>query len=86
MKTLEAEILSYLSAHPEAGDTVEGTVEWWRLEHRIRRTTAEVKTALNELATQGIVLAQTGRDGRTYYRLNPRTPKEVARHLQRPPE
>jgi hypothetical protein len=86
MTTLEADILNYLIAHPEAGDTAEGTVEWWLLEQRIRRTMAEVKTALTELTNQGKVLAQTGRDGRTYYRLNPQTPKEVARHRQRPPE
>jgi hypothetical protein len=71
------EILAYLVDHPDSGDTLEGIVEWWLLERKIKRQTANVKEALTELVTKGWVLEDSGRDGRTHYRINQKKYKEI---------
>lgn len=63
-------ILEYLREHPGAQDTVEGIVEWWLLERRIRQGAVEVEAALVELVGAGVMEARRGADGRTHYRLN----------------
>jgi len=62
------EILTYLREHPSAEDTLEGVVEWWLLETHIRRTTVEVKAALEELVASSLVIVQRHQDGRTCYK------------------
>ena len=79
------QILSYLSTHPNAQDTVEGIAEWWGMEQRIRCMIREVKQPLAELVVQGLVLERTGRDGRVYYRVNPRKQRTLAQHLENAP-
>jgi hypothetical protein len=64
------EILTYLREHPGAEDTLEGIVEWWLLEMRIRHTTVEVIAALEELVALSLVTVQRHRDGRNCYRAN----------------
>src|SRR5437667_12585644 len=64
------EILAYLSEKPGAQDTLEGIVEWWLLEQRIRHLVTETKAALRELVVERLVLARHSSDGRTHYRLN----------------
>ena len=64
------EILGYLADHPQAQDTVEGIVEWWLLEQRIKRATTQVKTMLEQLVAEGLVIARQGAGGRIYYRVN----------------
>lgn len=71
------EILAYLAEHPDAQDTVEGIVEWWLLEQKIQRHTAQVKEALAELVTKGLVLEHKGRDGRFHYCANRRRSGEI---------
>lgn len=66
------QILTYLSAHRDAQDTVEGISEWWLLEQRIRHVRAEIKDALAELIARGLILERPTCDGRVQYRLNPR--------------
>jgi hypothetical protein len=62
-----AQILAYLSAHPDAQDTVEGIAEWWLLEQRISDTTTAVREALAELVARGMASQHIGRDGRILY-------------------
>lgn len=76
------QILSYLSTHPHAQDTVEGIAEWWLMEQRVRRMIGEVEQALAELVAKGILLERKGRDGRAHYRLNRRKRAEAAALLQ----
>lgn len=76
------EVLSYLSAHHDAEDTLEGIVEWWLLEQRIRRQTATVQEVIAELARRRLVLERRGQDDRVRYRLNRRKSKEVAALLE----
>ena len=77
-----SQILGYLSTHKDAQDTVEGIAEWWLMEQRVRRMISEVKQALGELVTAGMVLRRKGRDGRVHYRLNSRMHKSVANQLR----
>lgn len=71
------DVLSYLFENAEAQDTLEGIVDWWMFEQKIKRQTAEVKEVLDELAAQEIILEHTARDSRTHYRVNRRKEKEI---------
>jgi len=74
---LTSDILSYLSKHPMAQDTLEGIVEWWVLEQGVEQRVMAVKDALARLMTQGYVLQGKRTDGRVYYKLNERMLAEV---------
>lgn len=64
------QILSYLHANPDAQDTLEGIVEWWLLDQKIRQQTECVKTALAHLTTRGLIVARMGTDSRVHYGIN----------------
>ena len=79
---LATEILSYMARNPNASDTLEGIVEWWLLEHRIRRRTALVQEALVELVERRLV-THSIISGRRRYQLNPDRLDEVLRLYDR---
>lgn len=74
---IACEILTYLAEHPDSSDTLEGILEWWLLERKIKYQVRSVKEALAELVTKGLVLEYKGRNAHTYYRLNRRKHKEI---------
>jgi hypothetical protein len=76
------DILAYLADHPQAQDTVEGIVEWWLLEQRIKRATTQVKAAVAQLAAEELVIPREGTAGRIYYRLNRRKLHDIRRILK----
>lgn len=76
------EILAYLTEHPKAQGTLEGIVEWWLLEQRIKRETTRVKEALAELIAKGFLLEER-RDGRLHYRINQHKQKEIQALLEK---
>jgi hypothetical protein len=49
------EILSYLSAHHDAQDTLDGIVQWWLRERKSDQHTTLVKEVLGDLVTQGLI-------------------------------
>lgn len=61
---------------------MEGIVEWWLLEQRIKRATTQVKTALAQLVAEGLVIAREGTAGRVYYRVNRQKLCEIRRLLR----
>lgn len=63
-------ILGYLLEHPEAGDTLDGIVEWWLLHQKIRYETRNVSQAIAELVAEGLIVTQKGPDSRTIYKAN----------------
>jgi hypothetical protein len=63
-------ILSYLLENPDAGDTLEGIVEWWLLHQKIRYETRNVSQAIAELVSDGLIVTQKGPDSRIIYRAN----------------
>jgi hypothetical protein len=77
------DILAYLIENPGAQDTLDGIVQWWLLEQRIRGQTAEVKEALAELVAKKFVLVRKGKDSRTHYRLNRSKQGEIRAFLER---
>jgi hypothetical protein len=62
------DVLSYLKSRSKAGDTLEGIVEWWLLEMKIRQSCADVKAILNDLVAQDLIGEYKGPDGRIHYR------------------
>ena len=77
MSKIAYEILAYLVEHPKSRDTIEGILEWWLLEQRIKYQKKKVKQALSELAEKGLVLEHQGRDLLTHYRINKRKFREI---------
>ena len=74
-------ILTYLADHPEADDTIEGISQWWLLEQRIRQQIPVIEKALAELVHKEFVLEQSGRNGRTRYRINRRKQTQIKAFL-----
>ncbi len=79
---LTRQVLTYLSEHSGAQDTLEGIVEWWLLEQRIRQQAAEVSEVLDELTSRRLVLERRAGDSRIHYRINPVKMKEVRQLLK----
>lgn len=67
---IEYEILSYLTEHPDSGDTIEGIVQWWLVERKIEYQTAQVKEALMDLVAAGLLIEDKRMNSRVRYRLN----------------
>ena len=61
---------------------MEGIVEWWLLDRRIRYAIADVEAALRELVGKDFLVARQCSEGRTYYRLNREKEREIRRHLR----
>jgi hypothetical protein len=64
------DILSYLLTHTAAEDTMEGIVEWWLLEEKIKRRTKEVQRILDELLHESLIEARHSKDSKIHYRIN----------------
>ena len=75
------EILAYLVEHPEARDTLEGILEWWLLERKIKRQKDQVKEALTELVSKGFVLEQKKANSQTQYSINQSKYEEIQKHF-----
>ena len=63
-------ILGYLLDHPDAGDTLDGIVEWWLLHQKIRFETRNVSQAVAELIAQGLIVTHKSPDSRIIYKAN----------------
>lgn len=64
---LRDEILSYLRRHPQAADTVTGIASWWLPQQPSEAALTSVQQALDELATQGLVIKTMLADGTILY-------------------
>ena len=74
--------MAYLAEHPDAQDTLDGIIEWWLLEQKIRRQAALVQEALTDLVAKGLVLKDQGKDSRVHYRINPRNVGKIKVFLE----
>jgi hypothetical protein len=82
---IACEILRYLIDNPKAEDTLEGIVTWWLMERTIKQQTLSVQGALAMLVGDGLLIAQTGGDSRTYYKINRRQRKRIISLLEQKP-
>jgi hypothetical protein len=80
---IRRDVLSYLIDNADAQDTLEGIVEWWLLERRIKRQTVEVKKVIADLAAREMIVSRKTRDARTHYRVNHRKQKEILALLKK---
>ena len=71
------DILTYLLAHSEAEDTIEGIVDWWLLEERIKHRMNEVQAVLDELVALTLITTRKSKDSRIRYRINNRKMDEI---------
>jgi len=66
------DIIFYLSAHPDAQDTLDGIVQSWLREHKSDQHTTLVKEVVADLVTQGLI-EKIRVEGQTpYYRIRPK--------------
>jgi hypothetical protein len=65
---LAAEILTYLQAHPDAADSLEGIVQWWIVHDRFLRGVAATGRALDRLVDEGRMERITLAGGSVIYR------------------
>ena len=63
-------ILGYLLDNPNASDTLDGIMEWWLLNQKIRFETRIVFQAVTKLVADGLIVEQQGPDSQTIYRIN----------------
>jgi DNA-binding PadR family transcriptional regulator len=70
-------ILAYLSDNPDAGDTLDGIVEWWLLDQRIKFETRNVFDAVSQLVSDGLVVEHTEADARIIYKVNTSRKKTI---------
>ncbi|HEV7395156.1 MAG TPA: hypothetical protein VGN86_01495 [Pyrinomonadaceae bacterium] len=78
-------VLSYLARNPNAQDTLPGIIEWWLLDHQIRTRTAEVKSVVDQLVAERLILKRKGRDLQTHYRLNPKRQHRIETLIEENP-
>jgi hypothetical protein len=71
------EIMAYLAEHPNAQDTLEGIVQWWILERKIKYQKAMVQEAIRELVAKGLVLERRIGDSQCQYRLSIEKNREI---------
>jgi Fe2+ or Zn2+ uptake regulation protein len=71
------EILEYWVDHPDAQDTLNGIVQWWLLDRRIRYQREQVREALAELVRQELVVEVRSPDSQSRYRINQSKLKEI---------
>jgi hypothetical protein len=65
---MRTELLSYLSEHPSAMDSLEGVVEWWLPRQQVRNAVERVARALEVLTREGLI-EQVSDGERVLYRL-----------------
>lgn len=82
MSPVAEDILTYLLAHSEAEDTIEGIVDWWLLEEKIRHRKKEVQAVLDELVAQALITTRKSEDSRIRYRINNRHVNEIRELLK----
>jgi len=64
---LARQIQHYLSAHPNAADSVEGIHRWWLARQRYEESLEQVEQALDYLVDSGQVSRRVEADGRVVY-------------------
>ena len=75
------EILAYLAEHPDAQDTLDGIVQWWLLERKIKYQKVLVKEVLDELISEKLIKEYPFEGSRSRYQINRQKIEEARRLL-----
>ena len=75
-------LLSYLFENTAASDTLEGIVEWWLLDRRLRNEITAVKQILDDFVAKQLIVESEAGDGRIHYRINRRKRKQIRALLE----
>ena len=67
-QTIAEAIERYLQRHPAAADSEVGIAEWWLVEQGIRVSVEDVREALKELESRGVMEHVILHDGRRLWR------------------
>lgn len=62
-------VLSYLRAHPDAADTLEGITRWWLPRQRFERERNRIESVLQALTARGELYVRRLPDGAALYEL-----------------
>jgi len=76
------EILAYLHDHPNAQDTIEGIMQWWLLERKLKDQESLVREALNELEKKKFVIREKHDGVGDQYRVNTKKKPGIEAILQ----
>ena len=79
---LMRQILQYLTAHPDAKDTVGGILKWWLPGHPIEWKKQEVQEALDHLVSKGWLAKRELSLSQELYCLKKTQLKDIKRFLQ----
>ena len=63
-------ILAYLLENPDAGDTLDGMVEWWVLRQTVKFETRVVSAAVAKLVADNLIVEHRAADSRVIYKIN----------------
>lgn len=78
MQPIAYDILAYLFKNPEAQDTLEGIAGWWLSETTVKPVMADVAEALAELVDRGLVIARSGNNSQTFYKVSRHRMEEIS--------
>ena len=70
MKFLRKEIIDYLRKNPNAGDSLEGVMNWWLSQRNKKPDVAEIEQVLEQLIAEGSVRKVSLVGGTILYRKN----------------
>ncbi len=79
---LALKILAYLDDHPYAGDTLEGIVQWWLLDRKIKNQIKLVNESLVQLLTENFIVEEKKPATGNVYRINPHKQEEIQKILR----
>jgi hypothetical protein len=82
-QALMREILQYLTAHPDAKDTVDGILKWWLPSHPIEWEKEEVQETLDHFVSKGWLAVRPLSLSRELYCVKKEQLKEIKRFLQK---
>jgi hypothetical protein len=82
-QALMREILQYLTAHPDAKDTVDGILKWWLPGHPIEWEKEEVQETLDHFVSKGWLIIRPLSLSRELYCVKKEQLKEIKRFLQK---
>jgi metal-responsive CopG/Arc/MetJ family transcriptional regulator len=71
------DILSYLVENTSAEDTIDGIVEWWLLQEKIKHRMKEVQKVLDELVVESLIVVRKSKDSKIRYRINKGKMREI---------